>query len=204
MHLKKHQAQQLDATLKRLDETLSHWVSTERTFRSLSQLAAELANTLGYDKTLFLAKPNPDKPANHGIHRVVVDKYAKKLIPGKSKISYEALERQLNETKLQLSMIEDAYKAGLRRTKKLQPETETASSKVNFFYEFEQTCLLLQRLLRHPNTGLEIIEGKLYDTAPIFGDIVLICEAERCKPFLDWQSGKAIVAGKLLSTDSPE
>lgn len=203
-HLEKHQADQLDATLRRLDETLSEWVSTKKTFKSLSKLATELAKTLGYDRTLFLAKPNPKKSQNHGIHRVLVDKYVGRLVPGKPIVPYEVLEAQLKETQRQLAMIEDAYKAGLRRKNTLQPEAGSSTTQVNFFYAFEQTCLVLQKLLRHPNTGLEIIDGELYDTAPIVGDIVLICKAERCKPYLDWQSGKGNLARKLLSADSPE
>lgn len=203
-YLEKFQANQLEATLKRLDETLSEWVSDKKTFKSLSKLATELSNTLGYDRTLFLAKPNPKKPRNHGVHRVLVDKYVGQLVPGKPTVPYEVLETQLKETQRQLAMIEDAYKAGLRRKNTLQPEAGSIPPQVNFFYEFEQTCLVLQKLLRHPNTGLEIIDGELYDTAPIVGDVVLICEAERCKPFLDWQSGKGNLARKLLSTDSPE
>jgi len=203
-HLEKFQANQLETTLKRLDETLSEWVSDKKTFKSLSKLATELSNTLGYDRTLFLAKPNPKKPQNHGAHRVLVDKYVGQLVPGKPIVPYEVLETQLKETQRQLAMIEDAYKAGLRRKRVLQPEAGSSITQANFFYEFEQTCLVLQKLLRHPNTGLEIIDGELYDTAPIVGDIVLICEAERCKPFLDWQSRKGNLARKLLSAESPE
>ncbi|MEB0043590.1 hypothetical protein [Pseudomonas sp. MH10] len=203
-NLEKSQASQLGATLKRMDETLSEWVSIKRTFSSVSKLATVLADTLGYDRSLFLAKPHPKKPLNHGKHRLLINKYAGQLIPGMPKVTYEVLERQLKENQRQLSMIEDAYKAGLRRTSIGQSETSSNGPQASFFYEFEQTCLVLQKILQHPNTGLEIIEGELYDAAPIVGDIVLISQAQSCKPFLDWQSGKGNLARKLLSADNAE
>ncbi|GFZ68109.1 hypothetical protein PSE10B_46310 [Pseudomonas amygdali pv. eriobotryae] len=202
--LQKFHAEQLDATLNRMEETLREWASGPKRYKSISSLATHLAKALGYDRSLFLAKPHPGKPLNHGRHRLVIDKWASQLVEGEQKISYELLEKQLKDTKKDLQMIEDAYRAGLRRKSLSSTPVNTPTVQSNFFYEFEQTCLVLQKVLNHPNTGLEIIEGELYDTAPLVGDRILISEVKACRPFVEWQSGTGTFSRKLLQPGGSE
>jgi hypothetical protein len=204
LNLQKFQAQQLETTLQRMDETLCEWASSPKRFTSISSLATDLAKALGYDRSLFLAKPHPGKPLNHGRHRLVIDKWASQLVKGEQKISYELLEKQLKDTKKELQMIEDAYRAGLRRKTVGPASADRGMAQADFFYEFEQTCLVLQKVLHHPNTGLEIIEGELYDTAPLVGDRILISEVKACKPFVEWQSGTGTFSRKLLQPGGSE
>lgn len=192
---------QLEMTLQRMELTLVSWVEDRKTFKNISMLATKLGEALGYDRSLFLVKPKPGKSGNQGKHREILEKFATQLGVGSNKVPYEVLERQLQEAKSNLAMIEDAYRAGLKAKPSLLSADKPITQEHNFFYEFEQTCLVLQKILNHPLTGFEIIEGKLYDTAPIVGEDVLICESTPCKPFLDWESGKGSFSRKRLKND---
>ncbi|HEN8709708.1 TPA: hypothetical protein U8203_000526 [Pseudomonas putida] len=196
-NLRNSQDKSLRETLLLIESTLKAWITAGREFKNLSHLAETLSETLGFHRTLFLQKPNPKKSPNQGKHRAIVEKYAHQLGVRRTKTSYEDLERQLVDAKRDIQMLEDAYKATLR-FKRHTPRVEAVPNPTSgYFYEFEQTCLMLSTIINHSQGGLQFISGNLYDTATITGIDELVCEGNTCKPYLEWQSNKNTIIGKI-------
>ncbi|WP_238739265.1 MULTISPECIES: hypothetical protein [Pseudomonas] len=191
------QDKSLNQTLKLIEATLQSWVDDEQHFRSLSHIADELSHTLGFHSTLFLLKPNPKKSPNQGKHRAILERYAVQLGVTSKKLSYEELEQELVKAKRDIQMLEDAYKATLRSKRPIAPTESKLGTANSFFYEFEQTCFVLSKLIDHHQGGLQFISGNLYDTATITGIDELVCEAKSCQPYLDWQSNKVSALKKI-------
>lgn len=101
------------------------------------------------------------------------------------------------KAKRDVQVLEDAYKATLRSKRPIAATESKLTATNSYFYEFEQTCLVLSKLIDHHQGGLQFITGNLYDTATITGIDELVCEAKTCQPYLDWQSKKVSALKKI-------
>lgn len=191
-------AAQLKATIARVTAALETLVEAGQSFKNISKLAEEVSRIVGIDRSLLL---RTDKTYRACLDRfpVLLGKSFGVVTPYNNEIDslhpvmirVSALE---HENKKLRNIVDDLSKtaseaARLRRNTATDIVSTPEGSVVNYQWEFEMTCQLVDKILEHKQ-GIRIIDNTLTDVATMTGIPKVIADAKVIEAYLGWRKSR--------------
>jgi len=188
--------QQLNRTLSKTKAVLQSFLKKgEKSFVNVSTLAQATAVIVGVDPSLYRKKSTPQKE--------LFDRYAVRLCKKLPKslanavVPEEALRLQLSEATHRITVLEKILGD---LSDRVTPSAQPAIKNETYFYEFETTCKLMEKVLLE-NQYLFFEGGKLMTRATMTAIPAELSDVNICKPFLDWRHARTTDIKSLSTTE---
>lgn len=205
---KSKSAAQLKATIARITAALETLVEAGESFKNISKLAEAVSKIVGIDRSLLLRN---DKTYRKSLDRfpVLLGREVEAVTPYNMTINplhpvminNSALEHE--NIKLR-NIVDDLSKrvSEMARQRRI-PITESssaasssteitstaASSRVEYQWEFEMTCQLVDKILEHKR-AIRIVDNALKDLSDVSGIPKVIADAKLIEAYIGWRNSR--------------
>nr|WP_312230077.1 hypothetical protein [Pseudomonas sp.] len=206
-------AAQLKATIARITAALETLVEAGESFKNISKLAEAVSKIVGIDRSLLLRN---DKTYRKSLDRfpVLLGKDVEAVTPYNMDIdplhpvmiNNSALEHE--NIKLRNIVDDLSKRVSEMARQRRNPITESASaacssaasssteitstaasSRVEYQWEFEMTCQLVDKILEHKR-AIRIVDNTLKDLSDVSGIPKVIADAKLIEAYLGWRNSR--------------